>query len=76
MSRDLIDNTEISKVLIYRHFAWLTALRYEMRSYRVWENIERKHNAEYQQYYVIPERKHTIERSYLIFFLQMNQTIF
>jgi len=62
MSRDLIDNTEISKVLIYRHFAWLTALRYEMRSYRVWENIERKHNAEYQQYYVIPERKHTIEK--------------
>jgi ion channel-forming bestrophin family protein len=31
MSRDFLSNSEKSKELIYRHFAWLTALRYQMR---------------------------------------------
>lgn len=57
MSRDFLANPEITKMLIYRHIAWLTALRYEMRSYRVWETTRRQHNAEYQQYYSIPENE-------------------
>jgi putative membrane protein len=62
MSRDFINDPEKSKQLIYRHFAWLTALRYEMRSYRIWEASQKKHNAEYQQfYYVIPENEISLE---------------
>ncbi|WP_291146738.1 bestrophin family protein [Flavobacterium sp. UBA7680] len=62
MSRDFINDPEKSKQLIYRHFAWLAALRYEMRSYRIWEASQKKHNAEYQQfYYVIPENEISLE---------------
>ncbi len=62
MSRDFINDPEKSKLLIYRHFAWLSALRYEMRSYRIWEASQKKHNAEYQQfYYVIPENEISLE---------------
>ncbi|KFF05364.1 bestrophin family protein [Flavobacterium reichenbachii] len=61
MCRDFLNNPETSKVLIYRHIAWLTALRYEMRSYRIWETTQIKHNTEYQQYYIIPERETALE---------------
>ncbi|GAA4323518.1 bestrophin family ion channel [Mucilaginibacter gynuensis] len=53
--RDLVDDANHTKTLIYRHFAWLTALRYHLREHRVWESANKKHNAEYQQYYSIPE---------------------
>lgn len=61
MSRDFISNTEKTKELVYRHFAWLTALRYQMRNVKEWENIENTTNREYQQFYVIPERETTLE---------------
>ncbi|WP_197062222.1 bestrophin family protein [Flavobacterium rivuli] len=61
MSRDFINNTGHTKKLVYRHFAWLTALRYEMRSYRVWETSGKAHNAEYQKYYSIPEWETDLE---------------
>lgn len=57
MSKDFLSNPEITKLLVYRHFAWLTALRYEMRSYRTWETTDFKHNKEYQRYYSIPEKE-------------------
>ena len=57
ISRDFLNDPEKSRLLIYRHIAWLTVLRYEMRSYRVWETATTKHNAEYQQYYIIPENE-------------------
>lgn len=57
MSRDFVGNTEMSKKLIYTHFAWLTAMRYEMRSPRIWEALQKKHNIEYQKYYSIPEQE-------------------
>jgi ion channel-forming bestrophin family protein len=55
MSRDFFDNTEKSKELVYRHLAWLTALRYQLREHREWEARSKKHNAEYLKYYPIPE---------------------
>lgn len=61
MSRDFLNNPEKTKLLVYRHFAWLTALRYEMRSFRIWETTYRKQNAEYQQYYTIPEKENNLE---------------
>jgi len=56
LSRDYFNDADITKVLVYRHLAWLTALRYEMRSHRVWETTHKKHNAEFQRHYRIPEK--------------------
>ena len=61
LSRDFISDSEKSKKLIYRHLAWLTVLRYEMRGYRIWEASQKKHNAEYKQYYCIPEQKTALQ---------------
>lgn len=54
------DKSEIT-TLIYRHLAWLTALRYQMREKRVWENTELKSNLEYMKYFKIPERETPLE---------------
>ena len=32
MCRDFLGNSDKSRELIYRHFAWLTALRYQLRA--------------------------------------------
>lgn len=61
MSRDFIHNPDASRKLIYRHFAWLTALRYAMRDSRTWETVNLEHNKEYQQFYDIPERATSLE---------------
>lgn len=60
-SRDFINNSEKSKELVYRHFAWLTALRYAMRDSRAWETSSKAHNEEYKEYYTIPEQETTLE---------------
>ena len=61
MSRDFFSNPEKSKELIYRHFAWLTAMRYQMRGVRTWETTGKAHNLEYQRFYSIPERETALE---------------
>ncbi|MRG45731.1 multidrug transporter [Chitinophaga sp. SYP-B3965] len=61
MCRDYIEDRELVKRLVYRHFAWLTVLRYQMREERVWEVAGKHHNAEYQRYYNIPERQSAFE---------------
>lgn len=51
---------KIKQQLIYRHLAWLTALRYQLREPRVWEGIYKKHNAEYKnKFFVVPEQQGT-----------------
>ncbi len=55
MSRDFFDSAEKSKEIIYRHFAWLTALRYQLREGRQWETTTKAHNREYKKFYSIPE---------------------
>jgi putative membrane protein len=40
--------TAIHKQLYERHFAWLTALRFQLREARVWESIYKPHNQEYK----------------------------
>lgn len=66
MSRDFLNNPEKAKELIYRHFAWLTALRYAMRDGRSWEAQTLTHNQEYQnKYYVVPEKQTTLENELL-----------
>jgi putative membrane protein len=39
--RDFIDNTTETRILVYRHLAWLTALRYRLREARVWETANK-----------------------------------
>jgi ion channel-forming bestrophin family protein len=41
--------------LIHRHIAWLTALRYQLREPRSWENMKQRENVEYRHTYRVPE---------------------
>lgn len=61
MSRDFLDNPKKTKDLVYRHFAWLTALRYAMRDSRIWETTSKAYNSEYKAFYDIPEKETTLE---------------
>jgi len=54
-------NPEEIKTIFYRHFAWLTALRFQLREPRMWENMLQKSNIEYLNYYEIPERVSKLE---------------
>lgn len=48
---------EDARVLVHRHIAWLTALRYQLREPRTWENMDRADNQAYQRaYFTIAER--------------------
>lgn len=43
--------------LFTRHFAWLTALRYQLRETKPWESINLKHNQEYRnQWFRVEEQ--------------------
>lgn len=49
-------DSEIVKKMFYRHFAWLTALRFQLREPRSWENMRRRNNLEFlTNRYTIPE---------------------
>ncbi|MES2620401.1 MAG: bestrophin family ion channel [Bacteroidota bacterium] len=74
MVRDYITNKhateklseeELKKVhqqLVYRHLAWLTALRYQLREPRVWEAIYEVHNQEYKnKYFTVEEQNEKVE---------------
>lgn len=54
------DKAEI-QTLIYRHLAWLTALRYQMREPRLWENMHLKSNLEYARFFKVPEKTTPLE---------------
>lgn len=53
---------ELKKTLVYRHIAWLTALRHAMRQPRKWEVFE-KHatNREWSKEMMIPEKIFSLE---------------
>jgi putative membrane protein len=65
MCRDFFDAPDVTKILVYRHFAWLTALRYQMRESRTWENIGKAYNNEYKQFYSISEKEIPLETELL-----------
>lgn len=56
MSKDFVkaDKSEIEQ-LIYRHCAWLTALRFQLRKPQSWENSNKDYNIEYRNYFTVPE---------------------
>lgn len=51
---------EIRK-LFYRHFAWLTALRYQLREFRIWETTQLASNIEFAHFYTVPEKETKLE---------------
>ena len=61
ISRDFLSNPAKSKLLIYRHLAWLTVMRFQMREKRAWENVRKRYNVEYKKYYRVPESETSLE---------------
>lgn len=53
--RDL-PTADVSRVLIERHLAWLTALRFQLRESRTWEGVRRNvSDIEFQAFYKVAE---------------------
>jgi putative membrane protein len=61
MTRDYVKNDATTRELVYRHIAWVTALRYQLRRPRAWESTLRATNAEYQSSYSVPEKETPLE---------------
>lgn len=61
ISRNYPQHADQSKDLVYRHFAWLTALRYQLRDARPWESADKASNAEYRRFFSILERETALE---------------
>lgn len=74
MARDFVTNLHaaspvseaelkrIHKTLIYRHIAWLTALRFQLREPRGWENMNKPYNREYREHvFKVPEWESKLE---------------
>lgn len=61
ITRDFVTDEEISRKLVYRHLAWLTSLRYDLRRPRIWESTSKRYNAEYRRFYRVPEWEKDIE---------------
>ncbi|MRG43665.1 multidrug transporter [Chitinophaga sp. SYP-B3965] len=61
MIRDFLKDEAETKAIFYRHFAWLTALRFQLREPRPWENMTNPENVEYSSHYSLPERLTTME---------------
>lgn len=63
------DLVQERKILIYRHLAWVTALRFQLREPKNWESMQKKHNAEYRnRWFRLDEHDRTLTdalKSYL-----------
>ncbi len=66
MCRDFIEDSDRSRKIIYRHFAWLTALRYQLRADRSWETSDKAYNREGVQTILYYSRKGNSNRSGII----------
>ncbi|MFN8354092.1 MAG: bestrophin family ion channel [Spirosomataceae bacterium] len=63
MCRDFIHDSTTTQQLVYRHFAWLTALRYQMREQRAWETMNEAYNVEYQsRVFTVPEKETPLDK--------------
>lgn len=52
----------VARTMFLRHYAWLTALRYQLREPRSWENMQRRSNQEFlNDRYSIPEWETPLE---------------
>lgn len=59
---DKVEEKQLHQQIIYRHFAWLTALRFQLRETKSWENVKTKsYNQEYLKFYTVPEWESTLD---------------
>lgn len=59
---DKSKESALHQEIIYRHFAWLTALRFQMRETKSWENVKTKsYNKEFLKYYKVPEWESSLD---------------
>ncbi|REA63696.1 multidrug transporter [Dyadobacter luteus] len=59
---DKAEEKLLHKEMVYRHIAWLTALRFQLRESKSWEHVKTKSwNREYLQYYKVPEWESSLE---------------
>lgn len=61
MSRDTLAEPRDAGRLVYRHLAWLAALRHQLRQAKPWEHQGKAYNVEYRRHYQVPEREQTLE---------------
>ncbi|GAB3569158.1 bestrophin family ion channel [Spirosoma luteolum] len=62
MLRDFVQVDPATRCqLIYRHCAWLTALRFQLRKPQPWENQQKSYNREYRQHYTVPEWQESLD---------------
>lgn len=62
MSKDFVkSDAATTQLLIYRHCAWLTALRFQLRKPQTWENTNKSHFKEYRNYFSVPEWENKLE---------------
>ncbi|MGB0165896.1 MAG: bestrophin family protein [Luteibaculum sp.] len=47
--------------LIYRHIAWLAALRHQLRQPKAWETMESKNNKEYRKFFSVREYRMSLD---------------
>ncbi|MBS1831559.1 MAG: multidrug transporter [Acidobacteria bacterium] len=52
---DSCPDQEVRRRVLYRHLAWITALRYQLREPRSWERMAKSHNREFLQRYSVEE---------------------
>lgn len=61
---DATEEKKLHRELVYRHIAWLTALRFQLRESRSWENVKtKKYNREYLAYYTVDEWVNQLDKS-------------
>jgi ion channel-forming bestrophin family protein len=58
--RDLVAGASEARTLVYRHFAWLAALRHELRRVMAWETAHTSYNAEYLRDIAIVEHAESL----------------
>jgi ion channel-forming bestrophin family protein len=51
----------VHRRLVYRHIAWLTALRHQLRQPREWETMDKNYNIEYKKFFTVPEHEISLE---------------
>jgi putative membrane protein len=67
-ANDKEQEKSLHQEMIYRHFAWLTALRFQLRETKSWENVKTKsYNQEYLRHYQVPEWESNLEEALIPF---------
>lgn len=68
--RDVLGGKDsaLVKMIFHRHFAWLTALRFQLREPRSWENMQLAFNVEFQaNNYKVPEWHSKVEDELMLY---------